>query len=98
MNTHTEQNGDMAKTRTNPVYEACIDELIAGVDTDNIYTSLDGEKLNEYILLGRLMQRAGVAWVCLDHKCRCINPHRDLACVNCGRRRAKRRDVAKAEL
>lgn len=97
MDTFFEQNGEAAKIRLTRQYETCVDEMIAGVDPENVYTTLDGERVDEYTLLGRMMVRAGVAWTCLDHKCRCINMQRDGACTNCGRRRAKMRDIPKAD-
>jgi len=97
MDTWTEQNGDAAKIRRSPSYEACIDEMLMGVTPDNLYTTLDGERVDEYTLLGRLMVKAGVAWTCLDDDCRCINVQKNSSCDSCGRRRAKLRDIPKAD-
>ena len=97
MDTWLEQNGEGARTRKTPQYEACIDEMIAGVTPDNLYTTLDGERIDEYTLLGRLMVKAGVAWVCLNDKCRGINVHKNLTCDNCRGRKPKSRSVVEAE-
>lgn len=93
MNTENEA----AKVRLTREYETCIDELTAGVDPENFYTTLDGERIDEYTLLGRLLAQSGVAWVCLDRGCRCINSHREGACTNCGKRKPKARDIPKAD-
>lgn len=93
MTTNEEQNGAAAKVRLTRDYETCIDEMLAGVDPENFYLTLDGERVDEYTLMGRLMVRAGVAWTCLDHKCRCINVQKNLSCDSCGRRRASKRSI-----
>lgn len=89
MTTDMEQNGDAAKMRLKPEYEACIDELIGAA------LSLDSGDIDEYDVLAKIMVRAGAAWRCLP--CGGINRQRNATCDNCSARRAKMRDIPKQE-
>ena len=97
MTVDQELNGEAAKVRLTSQYQTAVDELIAGLDPEYSYTTLDGERVNEYILVGRLLARAGAAWVCIHDGCHCINHNSNSSCDNCGRRRPPRKSVPKIE-
>lgn len=77
--------------RHQQVIRESMDRLIGAVDLDN-------DDVDEYNVLGNIMVRAGIMWKCLDRSCNCINHLNALTCDNCGRKKAKSRDIPKADI
>ena len=89
MTTEMEQNGEAARLRLTPEYEACVNELIGAA------LALDSGDTDEYDVLARIMVKAGAAWRCLE--CDGLNRQKNKTRDNCDTRRPKSRLVPKAE-
>lgn len=98
MTVDMEQNGEAARIRLSSNYQVAVNEILGAVDPEEVYTTLDGERLNEYTLVTRVLAKAGAGWICAHKGCGCLNLQSSTSCDVCGKRRPPRKSIPKAEV